>query len=117
MKSAISKPDSCFRHYSLVVLVAGALAVLITAPGQAADPEKSAAWTPAQMLKVKRIGAVQVSPDGKRVAFTVRQAVTDGDKSEYLPHIHLSDAIGKNPLQLTQGDTSCDDPQWSPDGK
>src|SRR5207244_79683 len=56
-------------------------------------------------------------PDGKRVAFTVRQASTDGERSEYLTHIHLVNADGSESRQLTQGDKSCDSPQWSPDGK
>ena len=74
-------------------------------------------WTPELMMQVKRIGSVQVSPDGKQVAFTVRQAVMEGDKSEYLTHIHLADADGSQATQLTRGDKSCDDPQWSPDGQ
>jgi len=32
-------------------------------------------WTPEQEMKVKAIGAVRVSPDGKKVAYTVSDAV------------------------------------------
>ena len=78
---------------------------------------KPAEWTPLRMLQVKRIGSVQVSPDGKQVAFTVREAVMDNDKSEYLTHVHLADSDGDHSRQLTRGDKSCDDPQWSPDGE
>jgi dipeptidyl aminopeptidase/acylaminoacyl peptidase len=84
---------------------------------RAAAPAKPAAWTPALMMKVKRIGSVQVSPDGKRVAFTVRRALLEGDKSEYLTHIYLVNADGSKVVPLTRGDKSCDDPQWSPDGR
>ena len=73
-------------------------------------------WTPELTLKVKRIGAVQPSPDGKLVAFAVREAVVDGGRSEYLTHIHVATADGSQSWQLTRGDKSCDDPQWSPDG-
>jgi len=43
--------------------------------------------------------------------------VTEGDKSEYLAHIHLANTDGSGAFQLTQGDKSCDGPQWSPDGE
>ncbi len=74
-------------------------------------------WTPSLMMQVKRVGSVQVSPDGKRVAFAVRQAVMEGDVSEYRTHIHLANSDGSQSRQLTRGEKSCDDPQWSPDGK
>lgn len=74
-------------------------------------------WTPELMMKVRRIGSVQVSPDGRRAAFTVREAIMTEDKSEYLTHIHVAHFDGQNTRQLTQGDKSCDDPQWSPDNR
>src|SRR5262249_24572681 len=73
-------------------------------------------WTPQRMMQVKKVGGVAVSPDGKRVLFTVREAVMTPGKSEYLTHIHLANADGSEALQLTQGNKSCDEPQWSPDG-
>lgn len=84
---------------------------------RAAEHDKSEAWTPELAMRVKRIGSVQVSPDGKQAAFTVRSAVMDDDKSEYLTHVHLATTDGKSSSQLTQGEKSCDDPQWSPDGE
>ncbi|MEI8017835.1 MAG: S9 family peptidase [Schlesneria sp.] len=83
----------------------------------AKDSESPSVWTPALMMEVKRVGSVVVSPDGKRVAYTVRQAVMNGDDSEYRTQIHLADVQRKESRQLTQGAKSCDDPQWSPDGK
>jgi dipeptidyl aminopeptidase/acylaminoacyl peptidase len=102
----------------LALLVAAVL--LPAGTGTAQDkgkPGKSVGWTPEASMKVKSIGSVRVSPDGKKVAFTVREAVTDGDKSEYLTHIHVSNSDGSGAFQLTQGDKSCDGPQWSPDGE
>src|SRR5262249_48973846 len=90
------------------------LAHLVPTPAQQANKVKG--WTPELMMRLKHAGSVQVSPDGKRVAFTVKDAVTDGDQSEYLTHIHLANTDGSEPLQLTQGTRSCDNPQWSPDG-
>src|SRR5437870_458533 len=102
-----------------VVLVIAALSVLAPTNGfAAAPPKKPTAWTPALMMKVKRIGSVRASPDGKQVVFTVRQAVMEGNKSEYLTHIHLfKGRPGLRTSQLTRGEVSSDDPQWSPDGK
>jgi dipeptidyl aminopeptidase/acylaminoacyl peptidase/outer membrane protein assembly factor BamB len=74
-------------------------------------------WTPELMMSVKEITSVVPSPDGKRVAFAVRQAVMEGEKSEYLTQIHLANSDGSNGVQLTQGDKSSEDPQWSPDGE
>ncbi len=90
--------------------------LLFSAPVIAAEPADSE-WTPAMMMKVKRIGGVYPSPDGKRVAYTVREAVMDESRSEYVTQIHLADADGGNPVQLTRGSGSSDHPQWSPDGK
>ncbi len=92
---------------SLFVLSAIAMPVV-------AQPAKE--WSPLQMMQVKRISGVQVSPDGKRVVYAVKQAVLDGGKSEYLTHIYLANADGTDTFQLTKGDKSCEEPQWSPDG-
>jgi dipeptidyl aminopeptidase/acylaminoacyl peptidase len=91
--------------------VAVLLLALLPAAARAAE------WTPEAMLKVKGVGSVHVSPDGRHVAFTVREAVLEGEKSEYLTHVHLANADGGDAFQLTQGEKSCDNPQWSPDGK
>ena len=40
----------------------------------------------------------------------------EGEKSEWLSHIHVASADGKETLQLTQGDKSATQPRWSPDG-
>lgn len=74
-------------------------------------------WTPSLMMQVKRIGSVQVSPDGRWAAFAVRSAVMSDTASEFVTHIHLATTEGRESRQLTQGDASCDDPQWSPDGR
>jgi dipeptidyl aminopeptidase/acylaminoacyl peptidase len=77
----------------------------------------AAGWTPDLAFKVKRVSAVRVSPDGSRVAFVVGSAVMDGEKSEWLSHVHLSRSDGSGSYPLTQGDKSATAPAWSPDGK
>ena len=76
-------------------------------------------WTPEQELKVKSIGAVRVSLDGQRVAYTVSDAVMSADKSEYVSQIWVADIESDkrgNAVQLTYAEKSSDNPRWSPDG-
>ncbi len=72
-------------------------------------------------MQVKQVAGVQVSPDGKRVAYTVREAAMDGNRSEYVTHILVANIDGSDPVSLTQagkaGDISADYPRWSPDGQ
>ncbi len=58
-------------------------------------------------------GAPQASPDGKRVAFTVR--TTDLAKNIYRTRIWLA-APGTEPRPLTSADCSSYTPRWSPNG-
>ncbi|HXH07991.1 MAG TPA: S9 family peptidase [Vicinamibacterales bacterium] len=97
--------------------VAAALALTVApAPRQAATaPDRG--WTPDRLLAVKRVGPVVPSPGGTRVAFVVAEAVTAGEKSEWLSHIHVAAADGSSVFQLTRGDKSATQPRWSPDGR
>lgn len=95
---------------ALLVIVAVHAASHRNAPG-------GELWEPDLMIRIPRVGGVQVSPDGTRAACTVRRAVLEGDKSQYLTQIHLVDCATLARRQLTRGDTSCDEPQWSPDGQ
>jgi len=74
-------------------------------------------WTPEQCLKIKNITAVQASPDGSKVLYTVREAVMTDDRSEYVNQVWLCNADGSNAIQLTKGDKNSSNPRWSPDGK
>jgi dipeptidyl aminopeptidase/acylaminoacyl peptidase len=74
------------------------------------------AWTPALQMKVAQVGDVQVSPDGKLVAWTERRAVMDGEKSEYVSHVFLSRSDGSRRIQLTRGEKGAGNPRWSDDG-
>ncbi len=74
-------------------------------------------WTPEQCMKIKNITAVQVSPDGNKVLYTVREAVMTEDRSEYVNQVWLCNADGSSTVQLTKGDKNSSNPKWSPDGK
>jgi dipeptidyl aminopeptidase/acylaminoacyl peptidase len=109
------------RWYRLAMSAAILTALALLPPGQGLAQNKgknqTEQWTPELMMKVRTVGDVQPSPDGKRVVFTVRRAVMTGDKSEYLTHIHLANIDGSDEFQLTQGEKSATNPQWSPDGE
>ena len=75
------------------------------------------AWTPEETLQLKRVGQVVPSPDGQRVAYTVRQAVMEDNRSEYLTQIYVAKSDGTERRQMTRGSVSADQPRWSPDGR
>ncbi|MBY0433600.1 MAG: S9 family peptidase [Cyclobacteriaceae bacterium] len=79
--------------------------------------QAQSAWTPEVMIKFKRVGGTDLSPDGKWVAYTISTPMMEGEKSEFLTHIWLASADGAVNMQFTQGDKSCTSPKFSPDGK
>ena len=81
-----------------------------------AGAQTSTVWTPEAQVRTKALGSVQVSPDGKRVVYTINEAVMTADKSEFVTQIWMADTDGKNAFQITFGDKSSTNPKWSPDG-
>ncbi|MGA8595540.1 MAG: S9 family peptidase [Bryobacteraceae bacterium] len=73
------------------------------------------AWTPDDMLKVKSVSDVQISPDGRSVAFTVSQHNLEID--EPISQVWLARAAGTRSFQLTHEMHSSTSPRWSPDVK
>ena len=41
-----------------------------------------AQWTPEEQMKVKQVGVVRVSPDGRRAVYGVNEPLMTADKSE-----------------------------------
>lgn len=78
--------------------------------------DQSAGWTPEYMMQFKRVGATDISPDGRWIAYTVSEPRMDGEQSDFLTHIHVTNADGTEQFQLTRGDESASNPQWSPGG-
>ncbi len=73
-------------------------------------------WTPEMQIKVKALGSPRISPDDKRIVYTVNEAVMTVDKSEFVTQLWLATTDGKENFQLTFGDKSSTNPKWSPDG-
>jgi dipeptidyl aminopeptidase/acylaminoacyl peptidase len=72
-------------------------------------------YTIEDLLKARRVGDPQVSPDGKRVAFTIGDVDLDGNK--VVTQIYVVSLSGGEMKQLTNGERSATAPRWSPDGK
>ncbi len=86
-------------------------------PLGAVSTDKPTEWTAEMALQVKQVGSAEVSPDGSQVAFLVGEAIMEGEKSEWLSHIHIANSDGSGSFQLTRGEKSATSPAWSPDGK
>lgn len=74
-------------------------------------------WTPEKSFLIKNISSVDISPDGKYIAYAVREWVIEEAKSESITHIWLSAVDGSRTFQLTRGEKGCFSPAWSLDGK
>ena len=68
-----------------------------------------------QIVALERAGATAISPDGRLVAYTVRD--TDYQANAFVSQVWLADATRGTTRQLTRGKKSSDAPAWSPDGR
>lgn len=75
---------------------------------------KQRAIEPADLFRLKFIGAASLSPDGKQVAYTVMH--TDTEKGKDFTAIWLVSTQSGKARQLTSGTSQDNNPQWSPDG-
>jgi dipeptidyl aminopeptidase/acylaminoacyl peptidase len=67
------------------------------------------------MMKVKRVADPQVSPDGKRVAYSV--TTVDKENNSKNADIWIVPTAGGEAKQLTRSPKNDDRPRWAPDGK
>jgi dipeptidyl aminopeptidase/acylaminoacyl peptidase len=95
---------------SLIIVVLSFAAV---AAAKTAQPPKP--FTIDDLIKTRRVGDPQISPDGRFVAFTI----TDTDKAanRRLTQIYLISVDGDETRQLTSEKQSSSAPRWSPDGR
>jgi len=64
---------------------------------------------------MQRVSDPQVSPDGKWVAFSVRDTDYDANKGRY--DVYVAAADGSSVTRLTTDEANDQDAKWSPDGK
>ena len=96
------------KRYATGVL----LLILVLACGAAAQTYRP--FTVGELLKVRRVSDPQLSPDGKWIAFTVRDIDKAGNRG--VDQIYLLPTAGGEPKLLGSGLRS-NTPRWSPDGK
>lgn len=69
------------------------------------------------MVNQPVVGSPEISPDGSKVAYTVRKTQMEGEESSFLTHIWVANSDGSMNRQFTQGEESVSNPQFSPDGR
>jgi dipeptidyl aminopeptidase/acylaminoacyl peptidase len=106
------KESAMDRRTRLVVLLLFLLLPALPASGQAPAGSASAP-TIDDVISMKRVGAPSISPDGKWVAYTVRE--TNWDENSYETEIWLADTATRVRRQLTNALKSSSNPAWSPD--
>ncbi|HBB86600.1 MAG TPA: S9 family peptidase [Blastocatellia bacterium] len=94
-------------------LVAFGLSVIVLA--SFASAQQTGHYAVEDLLKIRRVGDPQVSPDGKRVAFTIGDVNFDANRT--VTQIYIMSSAGGDMKQLTNGAGSSSSPRWSPDGK
>ena len=97
-------------------LAIAAILVGLAFVSYATHANAQAKWDPELHVKLKAVGTPRVSPDGKKVLYTVSEPVMTADKSEYVTQIWLGTVDSKKNHQLTFGEKSSTNPKWSPDG-
>src|SRR5436189_851884 len=90
------------------------IAAAITFYAQTPSGAEKAPPTVDQILSLKQAAAPEISPDGRWVAYTVRE--TNWDDNAYETGIWLADVRTGSSRQLTTGRKSSHSPAWSPDG-
>jgi dipeptidyl aminopeptidase/acylaminoacyl peptidase len=93
---------------SLTVLLIVLIAPALQAGTRAFDVE--------DLVRLDRVGDPQVSPDGRRVVYTLRETDMDGNRG--VVSLWLVPADGSQaPRRMTGPGTSAAAPRWAPDGQ
>ncbi|MDH4065974.1 MAG: S9 family peptidase, partial [Acidobacteriota bacterium] len=101
-----------------IARAAGAIAtVLLTAISWSGRLVAQAPPSPSidEMIGLKRVGSPALSPDGRLVAFTVREA--NWDDNAYETEIWFAEASSGEARQLTNAEKSSQQPEWGPDSR
>ena len=93
-----------------------AAAVPTAAGAESSSPAPGAhGLTIGDMLAMRRIGDPAVSPDGKYVAFSVRDTDLDANRGRF--DLWLAASDGSSVRQLTSHPENDQEPQWTADGR
>jgi dipeptidyl aminopeptidase/acylaminoacyl peptidase len=97
----------------LQLLLVRVLALALVGP-LAAGAAAAKGLTIDDMLAMRRVGEPVVSPDGKQVAFAVRDTDLEANRGRF--DLWLAQTDGSGVKQLTTHPDNDQDPQWSADG-
>lgn len=86
------------------------LLVSFNGPAAVATP-----FSAEHLVRLDRVGAPNLSPDGGQVVFTLRTTDMDADKGRV--DLWLTSIDGENTRQLTSHEANDADPAWSADGR
>lgn len=90
----------------------GLALALAAVPATAADSHPFAVQ---DLVSMARVSDPQPSPDGRRIAFVVRE--TDLEANRGRTDLWLVDLAGGEPRRLTHNAASDSNPRWAPDGQ
>ena len=105
--SAVSKPLFAVPPLAAVVLASLAL------PATGAEARRPP--TVEDLLAVKTVASVAISPDGRFVAYGVREA--DFAQDAFVTRLWLAPTTGGAPFPLTAAGKTAGTVRWSPDGR
>lgn len=74
-------------------------------------------WTPETSIQLKQISDLNFSDNGDKIAFVVREALIEGEQSEYLSQVWVANSDGSDLVQFTYDKKSSNRPRFSPNGK
>lgn len=99
------------RRFQPVVLSFALVASLATVAGAQSG---SKPWTVDDVMAMKSVGDVAVSPDGKRIAYVVTERSVESNVSN--ADVWIVPAAGGEARRVTSGPRADRAPQWAPDG-
>jgi len=105
-----------FKSSSLCFLLCALVVLLSAGPAARASGQDSPRkLETADILRKRSVGAPQVSPDGKWIAYTV--TTSDLEEDDSTTRIWMVSMEGGESIPLTAAEDSSWHPRWSPDGK
>jgi len=116
--AAVASPTDPRMHYRASLAVG--LALLAAAPAAVAAGAGARPVTVADLMGLRSISDVRISPDGRQVAYVLSRPALEKDEHEAL--LYLVPAAGGAPRRLTFGTRIFNRPRpaphlrWSPDG-
>jgi dipeptidyl aminopeptidase/acylaminoacyl peptidase len=104
------------RHHARAAALPVAALLILSLPVGGRAQTTPEVWTPELAMRYRTVGEVAISPDGSRVAYTIRDAEMEGSTSKYVSQIWVANVDGSGDRQFTRGPSSASSPAFSPDG-